>query len=187
MSGKPVPQNTTLIVPMSLGSRHIWLRTSCSTSVLVPVSPIGAICESVAILAFSSASVVFGASIVTGLELYGTTFSDQGNMPRIFTPIKPVPRRMFTASLSMMWNICCVMESPMGISKSMLPVMPTEYFAARRRCTFPVACRRVVQFSSEKAFVIKIFTPLCSITIQLGAVCFCVFGRRRILNRPICL
>lgn len=49
-------------------------------------------------------SVIFRASILTGFELRGTAFVDCCNISRHSWAMKLASRRMFTASLSGMWD-----------------------------------------------------------------------------------
>lgn len=104
--------------------------------------------------AFPFASVAFGGSIKTGLEIHGTTFFDCRNMSRIFWSMLLVPR-MLTASSSTMWHVAFVNEFLILRGKPILQLTSTESLEADRRCKFSTAYRWTVQFSGKKAIAIK--------------------------------
>lgn len=92
------------------------------------------------------------ASIKPSLELHGTTFFDCGNMPRIFSSIKLVSRKILTPSFSTMWIFASIRESRMRTCKSGFPMTLVESLETELRCTFPAACHRTVQCSGRNAF-----------------------------------
>lgn len=100
--------DTTLTIPMSFAFGHVCVTIGSSTGVLLAVTNTEVASEAAVTTMFTSAFVVFIASIETRLRLYGTTFLDYGHMPRIFSSMKLVQGRMLTASFSMMWNVASV-------------------------------------------------------------------------------
>lgn len=136
-----VPSGTTLTVPSSFGFSHVYLATCSSTCVLLALVLAGFASEKVAILASTSVSVVFVASIEICLELHGCTFFDYGYMPGLFSSMKLDSERMSTASLSTMQNAGCIEESPICTCKLILPIKSIISLESEWRCTLPAAFR----------------------------------------------
>lgn len=140
---------------MFAGSGHVCLATRSATCVLVAVTNTGVLSEAPTTTTLTSVLTILGASVETGLELHCTTFPHYGNIPRILSSMKLVSGRMLTASLSTMWNVRLVRESPMQTWKSIFPMRSIEPSEAGRGCTFPATCRCTMQCSGKNALPIK--------------------------------
>lgn len=81
------------------------MATSCSTPAVVAVTSPNISPEMTTSMQFLTVSIVFGGSIETGFELHGITLFDCGIISRMFSSMKLLPGRMFTTSLSALWNV----------------------------------------------------------------------------------
>lgn len=81
------------------GFSHVFLSSGGLTFTSVKVTATCAASEARIMTIIPSASIVFAACVEAGLESHGTAFFDCGNMGKLFSPVKLIPKKMSTDSL----------------------------------------------------------------------------------------